>query len=122
MISKKRGFTLLELQMASVLMIVVLIATGVIFYFALASIRFIHDAAMVYSNANAAMKTLTNEIMVSNCWGNGQGGGFATPQYSFYGIDGYVHGIEQDIIGSGTEANFGFGWMPTYGGGTDALY
>lgn len=119
---KKRGFTLLELQMASILMIVVLIATGVIFYFSLASIRYIHDATMVYSNANAAIQTLTKEIMVSNCWGNAQGVAFATPRYSFYGIDGYIHGIETDGVTvpggrdlSGQEASFTTGWMPVYG-------
>ncbi len=129
MISKKRGFTLLELQMASVLMIVVLIATGVIFYFCLASIRYIHDAFTVYSNAAAAMKTLTNEIMISNCYGNAQGISFPRPQYSFYGLNGYIHGILTDGVTvpagrglSGDEAGNTTGWMPVYGGGTGALY
>ncbi|MCK4993622.1 MAG: hypothetical protein KAS13_01075 [Candidatus Omnitrophica bacterium] len=117
---KKSGFTLLELQMASILMTVVLIATGVIFYFSLASIRYIHDAAMVYSNANTAMQTLTREIMVSNCWGNAQGVGFATPQYSFYGLDGYYPGIEQDVIGGSTAAMNSVAWMPVYGAITAA--
>ena len=129
MILKKRGFTLLELQMASVLMIVVLIATGVIFYFALASIRYIHDAAMVYSNASSAMKTLTREIMVSNCWGNGQGVGFATPRFSFFGVDGYIHGISTDGVTipggmelSGQEVGNANGQMPTYGAGAGDLF
>lgn len=127
---KRSGFTLLELQMASILMVVVLIATGVIFYFCLASLRYIHDAAMVYSNANAAIKTLTDEVMVSNCWGNAQGVGFAAPQYSFYGLMGYIHGIDTDGVTvpggrglSGQEAFFTTGWMPVYGANTtNALY
>ncbi|MFH1092869.1 MAG: type II secretion system protein [Candidatus Omnitrophota bacterium] len=129
MISDKRGFTLLELQMASVLMIVVLIATGVIFYFSLASIRYIHDAVMVYSNATSAMKTLSDEIMVSNCFGNSQGISFATPNYSFYGPQGYIHGIDTvtfTVPGglglSGVEAMNATGWMPSYGGGSAAIY
>ncbi len=127
--SKKKGFTLLELQMASVLMIVVLIATGVIFYFCLASIRYIHDAFMVYSNANAAMKTLTHEIMVSNCYGNAQGVSFPTPRFSFYGLDGYIHGISTDGVTvpagrglSGVEASAAIPWMPAYGGGSNVIY
>lgn len=126
---RKKGFTLVELQMASVLMIVVLIATGVIFYFCLACIRYLHDAVIVYSNANSAMKTLRNEIMVSNCWGASQGPAFATPQYSFYGQDGYIHGISTDEITvpagrglSGIEAINAYNFMPVMADGTDVIY
>ncbi len=121
----KNGFTLIELQMASLLMVVVLIATGVIFYFSLASIRYIHDAAMVYSNANTAMKTLTDEIMVSNCWGYDVWPSFATPRYSFYGNDGYVHGMQQDDDSIGTAAIASLQFMPVYGpidSSTNVLY
>ena len=103
MILKKRGFTLLELQMASVLMIVVLIATGVIFYFALASIRYLHDAAMVFSNANSAIKALTGEIIVSNCYGNAQGGGPDFKPVYGSGTDLYLRQTSQ-IHGAATIA------------------
>ncbi|MCG2712192.1 MAG: type II secretion system GspH family protein [Candidatus Omnitrophica bacterium] len=120
MIFKKRGFTLLELQMASILMVVVLIATGVIFYFALASIRYLHDAFTVYSSASAAMKAITDEVMVSNCYGNDLGGPLSTPDFSFYGFNGYIHGIEQDDPTSapaplsGEEAQNSLLWMPRF--------
>ncbi|MDD5747275.1 MAG: hypothetical protein PHO30_08450 [Candidatus Omnitrophica bacterium] len=104
----KRGFTLIELQMAGLAMSAVLVATGIIFYFALGAIRYLHDAYTVFANANAAIKAFTTEVMVSNCYGKAQTPSFNHPQYSFYGTMGYIH-----PGGSGTEAEDSFSWMPT---------
>ena len=67
---RNKGFTLMELQMSAVLMVVILIATGIIFYFSLAAIRYLHDASVVYANATNAMKAITDEVMRSNCYGH----------------------------------------------------
>ncbi|MFH1063000.1 MAG: hypothetical protein V1747_08995 [Candidatus Omnitrophota bacterium] len=106
---KNQGFTLLEVQISAMLMIVVLIATGVIFYFALASIRYMHDAFAVYTNATTAMKLITDEVMRSNCYGSAQGPGAANPPFSFYGPGGYIH---QGGV-SGEEAINAYFLMPT---------
>lgn len=106
--NQKRGFTLIELQMAGLAMSAVLVATGVMFYFALGAIRYLNDAYTVFANANAAVKAFTNEVMVANCYGRDQTPTFATPQYSFYGAQGYVHSG-----GTGTEASNAFNGMPT---------
>jgi hypothetical protein len=108
---KNQGFTLLEVQISAMLMIVVLIATGVIFYFSLASIRYMHDAFVVYTNATTAMKLITNEVMVANCYGSGKAPLAANPVYSFYGPSGYVH-----AGGGGQEAINSYIDMPTLNG------
>ena len=111
---KSKGFTLLEVQIAAMLMIVVLIATGVIFYFSLASIRYMHDVFVVYANATTAMKLITNEVMVSNCYGSFQGPSFINEADSFYGINGYKHEYASGAFGS--EAMNSYISMPTLGG------
>lgn len=101
----------MEVQISAMLMIVVLIATGVIFYFSLASIRYMHDAFVVYTNATTAMKLITNEVMVANCFGSARGPGAINPQFSFYGPSGYVH-----PGGGGSDAFSCYLDMPTLGG------
>ena len=82
--------------------------------------RYLHDAFKVYSSASIAMKAITEEVMVANCYGNVIGGLPNEPEYSFYGNRGYIHGIEQDdttsVPGfcSGAEAVQAFTWMPNY--------
>jgi len=66
---KKAGFTLIELQVGAVMMVVVLLAGGVIFYFALNCMRFIQDAYEVYWNAQNAMKIIQQEVMRANRYG-----------------------------------------------------
>jgi hypothetical protein len=114
---RNQGFTLLEVQISAMLMIVVLIATGVIFYFALASIRYMHDAFTVYTNATTAMKLITDEVMRSNCYGSGQNPGYVPAADSFYGSGGYTQagGI------SGTSADTVYNEMPTLGGSNNTV-
>ncbi|MBU4479369.1 MAG: hypothetical protein KKH34_09850 [Candidatus Omnitrophica bacterium] len=111
----KKAFTLLELQIASLMMVLVLVATGVIFYYTLAIVRYMHDAFEVFYNANAAIKVFQDEVMVANCYGSRAGGG--TPPYvpaanSYYGTNGPAFNAYQ--------------WMPTLNGlaaeWTDALF
>jgi hypothetical protein len=91
---KNNGFTLIELQMSSLMLVVILVTTGVIFYFALATIRYMHEAFDVYANSVTAMKVITQEVMVSNCFGPIRGSApavaSAAPE-SFWGVNGYVH-------------------------------
>jgi len=93
--NKRNGFTLLELQIASVLLVLILVVTGVIFYFGLASIRYLHDALKVYTSATNAMKVITHEVMQSNCYGDDIGANFSPGDNSFYGaVQSYIHGLE----------------------------
>ncbi|MCP4648990.1 MAG: hypothetical protein GY853_02755 [PVC group bacterium] len=71
--NKRDGFTLVEVQMAALMVVVVLITTGVIFYFALASVRYVRDAYEVYFNAHMAMKVIRAEVIRSNRYGWDQG-------------------------------------------------
>lgn len=133
---RSNAFTLIELQIASMLMIVVLVATGVIFYFALASIRYMHDAFVVYANATSAIKAVSDEVMLSNCYGSVQGADVSIPQPadSFYAsMGGYVHGMMTDgsappggyaALGlSGQTAYDSLMFMPDYSaGGGNVLY
>jgi hypothetical protein len=131
----KKAFTLIELQIASILMIIVLIATGVIFYFALASLRYMHDAFVVYANATSAIKAISDEVMVSNCYGSAQdaSGSIPQPGSSFWAVDGYIHGSLPDgspppggyaALGlSGMNAFNALSYMPDYSaGGGNVLY
>ena len=70
---RKNGFTLIEVQIASVLVAVILVATGVVFHFALASMRYMQDAYEVYWNAHIAMKVISTEVMRANRYGWSQG-------------------------------------------------
>lgn len=83
---QKNGLTLIELQISALLMIFILVATGVIFYFALVSILYIQDAFSVYYNANTAMKLITQEVMRSNCYGSAQNRSGAIPAADTYHI------------------------------------
>lgn len=86
--NRQNGFTLVELQIGAVIMMVLLVATGVIFYFALNSLRFMQDAFMVYSNAQAAMKAISQEVMRANRYGWTQGPSWDPPAGSVYGAGG----------------------------------
>ena len=114
---RNKGFTLLELQIASLVMVVVLVATGVIFYFALASIRYLHDAFTVYTNATTAMKIITQEAMLSNCYGSSALGnpGYTANPDSFYGVSGYIQEGPAGTV-SGEEALYAYMTMPSLGG------
>ncbi len=63
------GLTLIELQIAAILLTVVLVATGVAFYFALGTIRYIQDAFEVHMNAHTAIKVITREVVIANRYG-----------------------------------------------------
>jgi len=127
--SLKKAFTLIEVQIASILMITVLIATGVIFYFALASMRYMHDAFTVYANATSAMKSLSDEVMVSSCYGATSDASGSIPQNgdSFWSPTGYIHGSLPDgspppggyaALGlSGQNAHDALFFMPNYNAG-----
>ena len=104
--------------MAGLAMMVVLVASGVIFYFALATIRYLNDAYLVFANANSAMKAITKQVMMSNCYGRAQGPAYADVAHGFYGPSGsYVH---VGTGSSGTGANTAFPWMPTLQSNTAA--
>ncbi|MFH2137830.1 MAG: hypothetical protein ABII88_04925 [Candidatus Omnitrophota bacterium] len=127
--SKKNGFTLVEVQVSALLMVVVLLATGVIFYFALATMRYIQDAYQVYMNAHTAMKVITREVMISNRYGwidtptwviappngtpYGVGGddqgclGFLVPSLTRGGIDPLVDGSPAIYLRQEITANAG---------------
>ncbi len=116
---RNKGFTLLEVQISALIMVIVLIASGVIFYFALSSIRYLHDAFAVYTNATTAMKVITNEVMVSNCYGSNNGGpGYVPDVDSFYGAAGY---IQVGPAVSGQNAHDSFVQMPSLGGVNDRV-
>ncbi len=99
---KHRGFTLIELQIASLLMVLILIATGIVFYFSLNSIRFLNDAFEVYYNANNASQAISGEIMKANCYGWSQGPSWtgSLPINSFYGPGGKANPTLMPTIGS----------------------
>ncbi|MBU1088185.1 MAG: hypothetical protein KKD05_11805 [Candidatus Omnitrophica bacterium] len=101
---RNQGFTLLEVQISAMLMIVVLIATGVIFYFSLASIRYMQDAFDVYTNATTAMNLITNEVIRSNCYGSAQGPGYVAVPGSFYGANGYQHVLAGGALGASADS------------------
>lgn len=70
---KKNGFTLVEVQIASLLVTIILVATGVIFFFALSSMRYMQDSYETYWNAHIAMKVISKQIMLANRYGWSQG-------------------------------------------------
>ncbi|MFH1460368.1 MAG: hypothetical protein ABIG64_08400 [Candidatus Omnitrophota bacterium] len=102
----KKAFTLMELQIASFIMIAVLLVTGVLFYFALASLRYMHDGFEVIYNANMVMKVISQEVMISNCYGSTQGPTQANlvlglnPNEHFYGNRGYQHRLTTGLSAS----------------------
>ncbi len=101
---KKTGLTLIELQVSSLLLMVILVVSGVIFYFALSSMAHLNDAFGVYKNAHAAMKFITMEVMRSNRYGWSQGPAWVPPVASFY--------AEVSALGGSSEA---LPFLPTLG-------
>ena len=85
---RRSGMTLVELQTASVLMGIILVAIGVVLVTALNAVRVLNDAHTVYWNALAAMKSLQIEIMRSNRYGWHRGIDYTVPAESVYGVAG----------------------------------
>ncbi|MBU1044660.1 MAG: hypothetical protein KJ915_09735 [Candidatus Omnitrophica bacterium] len=109
-----RGFTLIEVQISAMLMVVVLVATGVIFYFSLATIRYMQDAFSVYTNASTAMNLITNEVIRSNCYGSWTAPAHAQPVGSFYGANGYQQELSPGVFGLDAANSYNAD-MPTLG-------
>ena len=82
---RRSGMTLVELQTASVLMGIILVAIGVVLVTALNAVRVLNDAHTVYWNALAAMKSLQIEIMRSNRYGWHNSFDYTVPNESVYG-------------------------------------
>lgn len=82
---RQAGMTLVELQIASVLMGFILVALGVALVTVLNAVRVLNDAHTVYWNALAAMKSLHVEIMRSNRYGWIDSLPYAVPDESVYG-------------------------------------
>ncbi|MBU0634572.1 MAG: hypothetical protein KKB82_02655 [Candidatus Omnitrophica bacterium] len=101
--NRQKGLTLIELQIGAVIMMVLLVATGVIFYFALNSLRFMQDAFTVYSNAQSAMKAISQEVMKANRYGWVQGPTWSPPANSVYSAGGTDLSAFPDMPTLGTE-------------------
>ena len=72
--NRRAGLTLVELQTASVLLGIILVAMGVVLVTALNAVRILNDAHIVYYNALAAMRSFQGDIMRANRYGWSPGG------------------------------------------------